>query len=41
MQQYRRSSHKVVMYVQKLHHFFNRSSDYDGPKSGRKNLGNK
>ena len=35
-QQYKRSSYKVVMYIQKLHHFCNRSSADDGPKFGRK-----
>ena len=40
IQQYRRSSYKVVMYIQKLHHFHNTSSPDDGPKSGRKYLGN-
>ena len=33
-------SYKVVMYTQKLHHFCNTSSPDDGPKSGRKYLGN-
>ena len=42
LQRYRRSSsYKVVMYIQKLHHFCNRSSSDDGPKSCRKYLGNK
>ena len=42
LQRYRRSSsYEVVMYMQKLHHFCNRSSPDDGPKSGRKYLGNK
>ena len=35
------SSYKVVKYIQKLHHFCNRSSPDDGPKSSRKYLGNK
>ena len=29
------------MYIQKLHHFCNTSSADDGPKLGRKYLGNK
>ena len=29
------------MYIQKLHHFCSTSSSDDGPKSGRKYLGNK
>ena len=33
-------SYKVVMYIQKLHHFCNTSSPDDGPKSGRNYLGN-
>ena len=33
-------SYKVVMYIQKLHHFCNTSSPDDGPKLGRKYLGN-
>ena len=33
-------SHKVVMYIQKLHHFCNTSSPDDGPKLDRKYLGN-
>ena len=41
IQQYRRStSYKVVMYIQKLHHFCNTSSPDDGPKLGGKYLGN-
>ena len=40
IQQYRRSSYKVIMYIQKLHHFCNTSSPDDGPKLDRKNLGN-
>ena len=35
------SSYKVVIYIQKLHHFYNRFSPDDGPKSSRKYLGNK
>ena len=35
------SSYKVAMYMQKLHHFCNTSSPDDGPKSGRKYLGNR
>ena len=35
------SSYKVVVHMQKLHRFCNRSSPDDGPKSGRKYLGNK
>ena len=35
------SSHKVVMYIQKLHHFCNTSSLGNGHKSGRKYLRNK
>ena len=38
LQRYRRS-YIVVMQKQKLHHFCNRSSPDDGPKSGRKYLG--
>ena len=39
--QYRRSSSfKVVMYIQKLHHFCNTYSPDDGLKSGRKYLEN-
>ena len=39
LQRYRcSSSYKVVMYIQKLHHFCNTSSPDDGPKSGRKYL---
>ena len=38
LQQLRRS-YIVVMQKQKLHHFCNRSSPDDGPKSGRKYLG--
>ena len=34
-------SYKVVMYIQKLHHFCNTFSPDDRPKSDRKNLGNK
>ena len=34
-------SYKVVMYIQKLHHFCNTSSADDGPESDRKYLGNK
>ena len=41
MQRYRRSSYKVVVYIQKLHHFCNTSSPDDGPKSDRKYLRNK
>ena len=41
LQRYRRSSYKVVMYIQKQHHFYNRSSHDDGPKSVWKYLGNK
>ena len=42
IQQYgRSSSNKVVMYIQKLHHFCNTSSPNEGPKSNRKYLGNK
>ena len=41
IQQYKRSSYKVVMYIQKLHHFCNTSSFDDGPMLGRKYLGNK
>ena len=33
-------SYKVVMYIQKLHHFCNRPSPDDGPNLGRKYLGN-
>ena len=33
-------SYKVVMYIQKLHHFCNTSSPDDGPQLGRKYLGN-
>ena len=40
LQRYSRSSYKVVMYIQMLHDFCNRSSPDDGPKSGRKYLGN-
>ena len=36
--QYRSSSYKVIMYLQKLHHFSNTSSPDDGPKSGRSYL---
>ena len=42
LQQYRRSSSYIVVIVmqkQKLHHFCNRSSPDDGPKSGRKYFG--
>ena len=35
------SSYKVVMSIQKLHHFCNTSSPDDGPKLGRKYLGNR
>ena len=35
------SSYKVVMYIKKLHHFCNTSSPDDGPKSGKKYLGNR
>ena len=35
------SSYKVIMYIQKLHHFCNTSSPDDGPKSSRKYSGNK
>ena len=38
LQRYRRS-YIVVMQKQKLHHFCNRSSSDDGPKSGRKYMG--
>ena len=39
IQQYKRSSsYKVVMYIQKLHHFCNTTSPDDGPKLGRKYL---
>ena len=41
LQQPKCSSYKVVMYIQKLHHFCNTSSPDDGPKSARKYLGNK
>ena len=37
----RSSSYKVVMYIHKLNHFCNTFSPDDGPKSGRKYLGNK
>ena len=37
----RSSSYNVVMYIQKLHHFCIRSTSDDGPKLGRKYLGNK
>ena len=33
-------SYKIVMYIQKLHHFCNTSFSEDGPQSGRKYLGN-
>ena len=33
-------SYKVVMYIQKLHHFCNTSSSDNGPEFGRKYLGN-
>ena len=33
--------YKVVMYIEKLHHFYHASSPDDGPKLGRKYLGNK
>ena len=33
-------SYKVVMYIQKLHHFCNTSSPDDGPELGRKYWGN-
>ena len=33
-------SYKVVMYIQKLHHFCNTSSPDDGPRLGRKYLEN-
>ena len=33
-------SYKVVMYIQKLHYFCNTSSLDDGPRLGRKYLGN-
>ena len=36
----RSSSYKVVMYIQKLHHFCNTSSPDDGPRLGRKYMGN-
>ena len=39
LQRYRRSSYKVVMYRQKLHHFCNRSSPDDGPNLSWKYLG--
>ena len=35
----RSSSYKVVMYVQKLHHFCNTSSCDDAQNLGRKSLG--
>ena len=38
---YKRSTYKVVMYIQKLHHFCNTSSPDDSPKLGRKKLGKK
>ena len=41
MQWPRCSSYKVVVYIQTLHRFCNTSSPDDGPKSGRKYLGNK
>ena len=42
LQRHRRScSYKVVMYIQKLHHFCNRPSADDGQKSVRKYGGNK
>ena len=41
LQRYGRSSYKVVMYIQKLDQFCNRSSCDEGPKSDRKYLGNK
>ena len=40
IQQYRRSSYKVVMYFKKIHHFCNTYSPDDGPKLGRKYLRN-
>ena len=41
IQQYRRSSsYKIVIYIQKLHHFCNTSPSDDDPKLGRKYLGN-
>ena len=40
IQQYGRSSYKVVMYILKFHHFCNTSSPDDGPKLGSKYLGN-
>ena len=41
-QRYRRSfTYKVVMYIQKLHHFCNRSSPDDDPELGWKYFGNK
>ena len=41
LHQSRCSSYKVIMYIQKLHHFCNTSSPDDGPKLGRKYSGNK
>ena len=42
LQRYRcSSSYKVVMYIQKLHHLYNRSSPDDCPNLDRKYLGNK
>ena len=41
LQRSRCSSYIVVMYIQKLHPFCNTSSSDDGPKSGRKHMGNK
>ena len=42
IQQYKCSStYKLVMYIQKLHHFCNTPSPDDGPKLDRKYLGNK
>ena len=38
IQQYKRSSYKVVMYIQKLHDFCNTSSPDDGQKLGGKYL---
>ena len=40
IQRYKRSSYKVVMYIQKLHHYCNTSSPDDDPELGRKYWGN-
>ena len=40
IQQYKRSSDKVVMYIEKLHHFCSTFYLDDGPNLGRKYLGN-